>query len=307
MLNRRKAKTRPNNTKRSYPYATQIYTIILDRKTNTTFASFMKKFTTIALSTLIFLGLASCSEYQKVLNGEDFDKKLELANELYEKEQYSRALPLYEELKRVFLGQEKMKKVLINLAYCEFNLEQYSLASFHFMQFYEAYPMAKASEDALFQHCLCLYKLSPKETLDQRSTQKAISSFERFTQTYPLSPKVDDCNEWIDALRTKLEFKAFNAARLYHQILDYKAAVWALNNFLQDYPASQYEEDARFLILESSYKFAKASVNNKKEERFVETIEYYKTFKSMFPNSKHSKDAKEYLVNSKMELNDLIK
>lgn len=267
----------------------------------------MKKFTTIALSALIILGLASCSEYQKVLNGEDFDKKLTLANELFEKEQYSKALPLYEELKRVFLGQEKMKTVLINLAYCEFNTDQFGLASFHFTQFYEAYPLSRAAEDALYQHCVCLYKQSPKESLDQQSTEKAINSFQRFTETYPLSPKVDECNRWIDDLRIKLEFKAFTAAKLYHQITDYKAAVWALSNFLQDFPASQYEEDARFLILESSYRFAKVSINKKKEERFVQTVEYYKSFKTLYPQSKYLKDAKEYLVNSKIELNQLIK
>lgn len=267
----------------------------------------MKKFTKIALTALIVLGLASCSEYQKVLNSEDFDKKLTLANELYEKEQYSKALPLYEELKRVFLGQEKMRTVLLNLAYCEFNTNQYMLAGFHFNQFYEAYPKAKAAEDAMFQHCVCLYKMSPKESLDQKSTTRAIDAFQRFTQTYPLSPRVDDCNRWIDLLRVKLEYKAFHAARLYHQILDYKAAVWALNNFLQDFPGSQYEEEARFLILESSYRFAKISVAQKKEERFVQTIEYYKVFKSMFPNSKYTRDAKDYFMGAKMELNDLIK
>jgi outer membrane protein assembly factor BamD len=251
------------------------------------------------------LTLTSCSEYQKVLNGEDFNLKLETANSLYEKEQYGKALPLYEELKRIYLGQDQMKVILLNMAYCEYNTDQFFLASYHFKQYYEAYPYSKSSEDALFMHCKCLYTTSPKASLDQQSSDRAIAAFEKFTLTYPESDKVDECNLIIDELRVKIEEKAYKTAKIYYKIQDYKAAVWALGNYTRDYPGSRFEEEARFLMIESSYKFAQNSVNKKKEERFVETIDYYKTFKELFPNSSFSKQAKEYNDISKIELSKI--
>ncbi|MGB0431651.1 MAG: outer membrane protein assembly factor BamD, partial [Bacteroidia bacterium] len=192
--------------------------------------------------------LTSCSEYQKVVNSDDYTLKLETANKLFGEEEFNKALPLYEELRRIFLGQDQMKTILYNLAYCEFNMEQYFLASYHFKQFYDSYPYSKNSEDALFMHSKCLYTTSPKSSLDQQSSQKAINAFEKFTNTFPDSEHVAECNKIIDELRSKIELKSYQTAKIYHKIQDYKAAVWALGNFTRDNPGSKYEEEARFLM-----------------------------------------------------------
>ncbi len=215
---------------------------------------------------LIFFMLTSCSEYQKVINSDDYTLKLETANKLYDDEEYNKALPLYEELRRIFLGQDQMKTILFNLAYCEFNTDQFFLAAYHFKQFYDSYPYSKNSEEALFMHSKCLYTTSPKESLDQQSSQKAINAFEKFTNTFPESVHVADCNLIIDELRNKIELKAYHTAKIYYKIEDYKAAVWALGNFVRDFPATKYEEEARFLMIESSFKFAQNSVNKKKRK-----------------------------------------
>jgi len=276
------------------------------RKTSITFAPLMNKYKTLIFSILIITLLASCNEYQKVVNGEDYNLKFETANALYEKEQYGKALPLYEELRKIFLGQEQMKTILLNLANCEFQTEQYYLASYHFKQFYEAYPFSKSAEDALFMHCTCLYTASPKHSLDQQSSLKAISAFEKFATSFPESNRVDECNRLIDELMTKMEYKAFISAKLYYKIEDYKAAVWALSNYSRDFPGSVYDEESQFLIVESAFKFASLSVKKKQEERYVETIDYFRTFKTNYPNSKYLKKAKEYFDTAQSELNNLV-
>ena len=261
--------------------------------------------TRISTIALIFFALVSCSPYQKVLNGDDYDAKYTYANDLFEKEQYAKAIPLYEELKRVFLGKDKMRVILLNLAYCEFNTNQLYLATYHFKQFYEAYPLAPQAETAFFMHCKCQYTLSPKHSLDQQSTQKAINAFEKFVATYPDSEKVNECNALIDELSIKIEEKAFISAKLYYNIGDFKAAVWALNNFIKDNPGSSFREEAEFLVLESAYKLAKNSVQKKKEERYVETVEYFKSFKKHFPESKFLDKAKSYMMESQKALNSI--
>ncbi|MBI3142748.1 MAG: outer membrane protein assembly factor BamD [Bacteroidetes bacterium] len=247
----------------------------------------------------------ACSEYQKMLNSEDYPGKFELANQLFADGKYGKALPLYDELKRIYLGQEQMKLIIYNLAQCEFETEQYYLAAYHYKQFYDSYPFAKQAEDALFLHCKCLYTTSPKESLDQSSAQKTISALESFALAFPDSDKILEANKLIDELRRKQEEKAFKTASLYHKIENYKAAVWALGNFNRDYPGSIYEEQAMFLVLESAYLYARVSVRKKQEERYIEFIEYYKGFKNAFPSSKLLKKAKEYLDNAQNELKKL--
>ncbi|MFY0673146.1 MAG: outer membrane protein assembly factor BamD [Bacteroidia bacterium] len=265
----------------------------------------MKNTTKYWLFAFIIFILASCSEYQKVLNSDDFNLKLETANELYENEQFTKALPLYEELRRIFLGQDQMKTILFNMAYCEFNTDQFFLAAYHFKQFYESYPYSKNAEESLFMHCKCLHTTSPKSSLDQSSSQKAINALEQFTNAFPESEHVDECNALIDEMRVKIEFKAYTTANIYYKIQDYKAAVWALGNFTREFPGSNYEEDARFLMIESSFKFAENSVRKKQEERFVETVDYFKEFKKRFPNSQYMEKAKEYSDIAKQELNNI--
>ena len=240
------------------------------------------------------------------MNGEDFNKKFEMANSLFEEESYVKALPLYEELRKVFLGQDQMKTVLYNLAQCEYEMGDLYLAAYHYSQFYDAYPYSKNSEDALFMQCKCLFETAPKKTLDQQTSQKAIKALEEFTSTYPQSDRIDECNGLIDQLHTKMEAKKFESASLYHKIGDHKASVWSLENFLRDFPSSSFSEQAHFMMLESSYKLAKNSIHRKQEERYVALLGYFKSFKENYPNSKFSGKAKNYADNSKEELNKLL-
>ena len=94
---------------------------------------------------------------------------------------------------------------------------------------------------------------------------------------------------------------------MYHKIRDYKAAVWTLNSFIDDYPASKYNEKASFLLIESSFELAMQSVRSKQEERFVRTIEYYKRFESDYQAVRYSKKAKQYFEEAKNQLNKLSK
>ena len=63
--------------------------------------------------------------------------------------------------------------------------------------------------------------MSPNHKLDQTYTLEAIKSFQDFTNTFPRSDRVTQCNELIDELRDKLEKKAYYHSKviLYYGIL----------------------------------------------------------------------------------------
>ena len=106
----------------------------------------------------------------------------------------------------------------------------------------------KKSEEVAFMNAHCYYLESPSYSLDATNTYKAIGELQYFIDKYPNSERVDKCNSLIDNLRDKLENKAFHNAKLYYDREDFSR--FALNNVVNDFPDTDYREEAFFLILD---------------------------------------------------------
>jgi len=233
----------------------------------------------------------SCSKYNKILKSQDVDLKYTKAVEYYEKKDYQRALPLFEELIAVNRGTSRSEKTYYYYAYCHYGLRDYYLASFYFQTFTKTFPNSQFAEECAYMSAYCHYNNSPIYSLDQTDTKKAIDQFQLFLERYPTTTRKDTCNALVEKLLLKLEEKAFESAAQYYDIHQYKAAVVALNNVLKDYPNTKYKEDILFLILESNYLLAIQSVEAKKEERLRNTIKSYHNFVDSFSKSKKIKQA----------------
>ena len=253
-----------------------------------------------------FVTPACKSEYQKTLKGTDIGKKYELAKKYYNKNDYFRALELFEELVNVYRGSDEAEEIYYFYAYSYFGLKDMVTARYHFQNFAETYPRSKYTEECRYMTAYCYYLDSPDLTLDQASTYKAIENLQLFINLYPKSERVNGCNELIDKLRNKLETKSFLNAKLYFKISDYKAAIYAFRNSLDDFPDSQYKEEMDFLTIKSAFLYAQNSVESKKNERFLETIDYYRNFVDSYANSKYIKEAQSIYNNTLKEI-ELIK
>ena len=84
----------------------------------------------------------------------------------------------------------------------------------------------------------------------------------------------------------------------------YKAAIVALTNFKNNFPDSEYIEEASYLVVASEYKLALISIPSKQEERYKAVVEHYKEFVDTYPKSVFLKDAERYYAES---LNKLTK
>src|SRR5215207_7836077 len=93
----------------------------------------------VLLFTVLTL-LVSCSKYQKILKSTDANAKFNAAVGYFEKKDYFRALPLFEELISIYRGQGKAEKVYYYYAYCNYYLEDYELAAYHFENFINTFP-----------------------------------------------------------------------------------------------------------------------------------------------------------------------
>ncbi|HAP70808.1 MAG TPA: outer membrane protein assembly factor BamD [Flavobacteriales bacterium] len=250
----------------------------------------------------IMLVFAGCSKYQRILKSNDFEKKFEMAKAYYDNGKYQKAFPLFEELITVFRGTSKAEDVYYYYAYSNYKLGDFMLAGYHFDNFVRTFPRSDRAEDAQFMNAKCYFLDSSEPSLDQASTTKAIYELQLFINKYPESPKVDECNDLMDRLRFKLETKAYNGAKLYYRLGEYKAAIFALRNTLAEFPDTRHREEISFMIVRSSYLLADNSIEEKKIERFEQALRECDDFIERHPRSPDVENAKSIKEDSKKEL-----
>jgi len=246
--------------------------------------------------------ISSCSEYQKLLKSNDYEKKFEKAKMYYSKKDYPRTLTLLEELLSIYKGTSKAEEIYFLYSYCYYYQENYILAGFYFQDFARTYPNSAHNEEAEFMGAYCYYLDSPDFSLDQENTVKAIQELQLFINRHPASERINEANNLIDKLRYKLESKAFYNSRLYFDMGDYKAALISFGNALKDFPDTRYREEIMFIMLEASYLLATNSITEKKNERLQAAIENYHVFRNEFPSSKMMNEADKIFNDTKYQI-----
>ena len=246
---------------------------------------------------------ASCSKYQKLLKNPDTEAKYNAAIKYYDKKDYYRALPLLEEIISVYRGQSRAEKIYYYYAYCNYHLEDYELAAYHFETFANTFPKSEYTEECSFMHAYCYYKSSPEFSLDQESTVKAIAKLQIFVNRFPQSTRLEECNSLIDKLRFKLEEKSFAVSKLYYNTGDFKASITSFRNLLHDFPSTTFKEEAMYYVAKSYYLYAQNSIETRKKERFASMVEAGNEFVNAFPDSKSAREIKTLIENSKRHIN----
>ncbi|MEZ7901450.1 MAG: outer membrane protein assembly factor BamD [Urechidicola sp.] len=257
---------------------------------------------------IALLMLVSCSEYEKVLKGDDYVKKYNMAVKLYEKKKFVKAVPLFEESISIFSKlSEKGEKAYYYLCYSHYFMQDYALAGYYFKNFTVTYPTSEHAEECAFMSANCKVQSSPKSSLDQSNTLGAINDLQAFLNRYPTTTRKDTCNFIIGNLRDKLEVKSFESANLYYNMEGYAAASVSFTNMLSDYPDTDMREEVLFLIVKSNYNLAYNSIPSKKVERFEETIKSYTKFVDNFPKSNLISEIEDMYKMSQLELNKIKK
>jgi len=265
----------------------------------------LKKTIHITITLLLFASV-SCSEYNKLVKSTDLDKKYEMAIKYYEKKDFVKALPLFEELVTVYRATTKAENIQYYYAYTNYNMGDYTLARFQFQNFISTFPNSVHIEEFAYLNAYCYYLDSPTYSLDQTDTKAAIKELQAFINQYPKSSRLTECNNIVEKLREKLERKAYEIAKQYYSIGDYKASIYSFQNTLKEFPDTKYSEELSFLIVKSNYLLAINSIETKKEERLTATINTYLKFIDKYPKSSYLKDA-ESMYTSALKIKQRIK
>ncbi len=264
----------------------------------------MKNLLYIFLFAILF---ASCSEYQKALKSEDIDLKTKVAVQKYEAEKYTRAIRLLDQVSPVLKGKPNGEDVMYMLSQSYYKTKQYYLAAYQFESFAALYPKSKKMEEALFLSADSYSKLSPVYSLDQTDTDKAIQKLQSFINAYPNSTYINQANEIAQNLRLKSEKKAFEIAKQYNTIEDYKAAIKALDNFIADYPGTPFKEKALYYKFNASYQLAINSVNSKMQERLLAAKIAEEELLQFNPNTEYKNQAEQMLARIDTDLKKITK
>lgn len=265
----------------------------------------MQRFAIYSLILVAVITFSSCSDYNKIIKGNDYELKYKKAVELYNEGDCYRALPLFDELMTYYRMTEKGEDVYYYYANTHYCLKDYYLASYYFKRFTKHFPTSPRKEECAFMSALCTKKNSPAFNLDPTDTRKAIDELQLFMDQYPESSKVDTCNIMIEELRAKLERKSYEQGKLYYKMEKYNSAVITFGVTLKSYPDTEYREEIMYLMVKSNYLYASNSIDAKKIERFQETVKSYRIFADYFPESEYLKSAKNYHDSSLKEIEKL--
>jgi outer membrane protein assembly factor BamD len=263
-----------------------------------------KKLLSLFLLVVLF---ASCSEYQKALKTEDVAVKFEMATKLYDTGKYNDAIKLIEQIAPAYRGKPQAEKLFYMFSQSYYKTKQYYLAAYQFESFVSGYPKSEKVEEAAYLGAKCFSMLSPVYSLDQIDTFKAIDKLQAFIDTYPNSTYLPEANKSLKELNEKIEKKVYENAKGYHTILDYKSAMVALDNFIADFPGTQFKEDALFYKYDSAYQIAINSVAAKMEERLNVAATAYNGLIKFKPDTKHKKIADEMMVRIETDLKNFTK
>lgn len=249
----------------------------------------MKKYISLLVLSVILL---SCkTEMDQAMKSADKDFILKVANEKFAKKKWSDALALYDRLPNLVAGTDDAPNVVFNSAYSNYYDKNYRLAANQFKNFVISFPQDPRKEEAAYLSALCYYEGSLQYNLDQSNTESAITELQNFLNEYPDSERSKNITQLVDELAYKLEFKAFENAKQYYKMGEYKAAAVTFENVLEDFPATKLRPKIYDIILRSKYELAVNSIYDLKKERLDAAASYAKRVSTELPNSEYSKTA----------------
>ncbi|HKL89978.1 MAG TPA: outer membrane protein assembly factor BamD [Allomuricauda sp.] len=264
----------------------------------------MRPILLLCITAILFV---SCSEYQKVLKETDVKAKYEMAEKLYNEGDYKRAVRLFEQIAPTYVGKPQGERVMFFFADSYFKNGDYYLSGYQFERFIKSYPRSDKIQEASFLGAKSYYMLSPRYSLDQTDTDKALLKLQTFINNYSESEYFEEANAMAKELTTKKEKKQIEIAKQFNKLGKFNlpvliSAITALDNFITDNPGSVYREEALYYRIEATTVLALNSTIDKQQERLEEALDSYNNLLRYFPETKFKDEADKLAETIRQEL-----
>ena len=194
------------------------------------------------------------------------EERFARAKALYDKGDYLDAINEFTIITLQFQGSKFAGDAQFSLGECRFMRGEFLLSAFEYGVLKRAYPASPRVPEAQYKLALSYYSLSPRPSLDQQYTVKAIDELQSFIEYYPSHALAADADAKIKELNAKLAKKLYEAARQYVTLEHYKAALRYFDDLIErfhdtDYAPLAYLDKVEVLINRKRYPDAAAELS----------------------------------------------
>jgi outer membrane protein assembly factor BamD len=194
---------------------------------------------------------------------------------------------------QAFAGSPQEDSLYYFLGCSYFEAQDFQTSQEVFDGFRRRFGASRFIEEAEYKFAAGFYYLSPDPQHDQSITLRAMSAISEFLGRFPATAHREICNQRMEELQRKLYAKSYENARLYYTIGQYKAAVRALNNAIDEFPASPYREELMYLATRSAYLFARNSIPSQMTDRYMSMMDNYYNLISEYPETRHKREVEQ--------------
>ena len=168
---------------------------------------------------------------------------------------------------------------------------EFLLAANEYERFTKIYRADARLPEANFEWAMTFFELSPESALDQTDTKRAIEEFQLFMTRFPENDLVNEAQEMIVELRSKLAKKQYDTAKLYERRELYEAAALSFEAVFDLYPDTPWAQQALLGAMSSYIAFSDQSITSRQPERLRAAIKNYDRLTQIFQDSPHLKEA----------------
>ena len=245
----------------------------------------------LLMSVLLLAGLGACkTQYDLILASNDVDVKYNAAFDYFNEGKYTKAAGLFESLSVLAGNTDRADTIQYYWGLSNYSAGDYYTAEVNFDKFVNTYPYSPFMESASFLRIDCMYRATLRYELDQTPTYAAMNAISAYMIDNPDGANIEICRHMLEDLGERLDKKAYENARLYYKMEDYKASRVAFKNILRDDADNIYREDILYYSAMSSYKYAFNSVPSKQKERYITFVVDYLNFIGEYPESHYRRE-----------------
>ena len=208
------------------------------------------------------------------------------AKEKFDDEDYYEASNEFTVVVLRYAGSTVADSAQLYLADCHFNMDEYIIAAAEYQKLINYMSRSPLVPDAQYKLAESYYQLSPRPSLDQNYTEKAIREFQNFIEDNPTHELKESAEKRIMECREKLATKQYKNAENYRKMREFDAAIIYYSIVIDDYYDTTLADDA--LI-------GKMKVHTELKDFEAVKADYVK-FKEMFPQSDLTAEADEVLA-----------
>lgn len=262
----------------------------------------LKSFLTIVCCAVLLAACGSGSRISYDSPQEAFGK----GRALYEEGKYDLAITYFQGVFSFGRTHQWAADAQLYLARTYRENGEYLLAANEYERFTKIYRADPRLPLVNFEWADTYFQLSPAPALDQSDTKRAIQEFQLFIERFPADTLVDNAQEKIVELRTKLAQKQYSTGKLYERRELYEAAALSFESVFDLYPDTPWAQPALVGAMEMYIAYSDQSIRARQAERLQAAIKNYDRLIQIFEPGEHHKKAESLYEQAQSRLDALL-